>query len=53
MWKLEAMRELEERPRFDWNQLYNLPKTKEPMTDPAVMMKDTSMGVTNLEVRDM
>ena len=53
MWRLEAMEEMDKRPRFEWNQLYNLPKTEEPTTDPAVIMKDTSMEVTNLEVRDM
>ena len=45
------MKELEERPKFDWNQLYNLDKTEAPMKDTS--MEDTSMEVTNLEVREM
>ena len=53
MWKLLAMKELEDRPRFDWNQLYNLPKTQEPITDSAVTPDAANMEVTNLEVRDM
>ena len=48
MWKLKAMQELEARPRFEWNQLYNLPKPEEP-----IETKDTSMAVTNVEVREM
>ena len=48
MWKLKAMQELEARPRFEWNQLYNLPKPEEP-----IETKDTSKAVTNLEVREM
>ena len=45
MWKLLAMKELEERPKFDWNQLYNLEKTEAPMVE------DTRMQVESLEIR--
>ena len=47
MWKLLAMKELEERPKFDWNQLYNLGKTEAPM------LEDTKMQVERLETRTM
>ena len=45
MWKLLAMKELEERPKFDWNQLYNLEKTEAPIVE------ETRMQVESLEIR--
>ena len=47
MWKLLAMKDLDERPKFDWNQLYNLEKTKAPMVE------DSRMQVESLETRTM
>ena len=52
MWKLNAMKELEERPKFDWNQLYNLAKTEESMTDSDARIEDTRMEVERLEIKD-
>ena len=47
MWRLLAMNDLEERPKFDWYQLYNLGKTEAPM------VQDTNMQMERLEIRTM
>ena len=45
MWTLSAMQELGERPRFDWNQVYNIGKNEDSLTGSAVMIIDTTMQV--------